>query len=343
MADKGNYLIERRGFLKAAGGLAVTAPVLAACGAAGSTASTGGTAAKFPTRPINVIVPYGAGGGSDQLARASTPFAAKKLGVQMPVENVPGSNGSVGISKLLSAPADGYTISTYTADENASAVVGTASYKADQVVGVVRLMDVPSFYFVNSKSSWHSIESVIAYAKAHPGKLKLGTAGRFTLDEITTRFVEKKTGASFNLVPYSKPAERYQALLSGEIDVLYEQSGDVRQYINSGQYRPLVIFSKNPLPIPPLDKVPTSVSMGWDVEFHQYRGFVAKAGTPQNVLKDLGQAFTSYAQSEKYKTFSKEQYMYPDSFQTAAQFNKTLQDSRTTLQQFLKELGIKTQ
>ncbi|MGH3436818.1 MAG: tripartite tricarboxylate transporter substrate binding protein [Sciscionella sp.] len=333
---------ERRNFLQLAGAAAligITGATVAGCGSSGSSAGAGGggAGAKYPTRPVNLIVPYGAGGGSDQLARTVGPFAAKKLGVSIPVENDPGGNGAVGLAKLAGSAPDGYTIGTYIADNTASLAFGNAPWHLNQLTGVCRLMKVPSFYFTNSTSKYKTIQDVIQAAKSKPGSIRIATVGKNSVDEITTRVVEAKSGAKFTLVPFSKPAERYKSLLNGEVEVLYEQGGDVHQYINGGQFRPLVVFSKKTFG--QLPKVPTSQSMGWPVYFPQYRGVMAPVGTPSNIRNTLFQAFQAWAKSDSYKKFTKQQYMTSDSFKGPDFFQNEVQSDIKQMKQYIKHYG----
>ncbi|MGH9438709.1 MAG: Bug family tripartite tricarboxylate transporter substrate binding protein, partial [Terriglobia bacterium] len=279
--------LDRRGFLRLAGAsmLGVAASPMIARSAAAASVSGSAKAGGYPTRPINLICPYGAGGGSDQLDRTVSAYAKKTLGVPMPVQNVPGGGGAIGLAKLAGSPPDGYTIASLIADNVCSLAFAKQPWNMDQVTGICRLMNVPSFYFSNAKGKFKTIQEVIAAAKAKPGAIRVGTDGRNSVDELTSLIVGMKAGVKFRLVPFSKPAERYTSLLNGEVDILYEQAGDVARYIESGQFRPLVIFSKTKLD--QLPKVPTSESLGWPVYFSQYRGIVAPAGTPSAIQKTL--------------------------------------------------------
>lgn len=342
VSGKQSGLVDRRNLLKmmggGLGGLALASPVLAACGSSGSTTSPG--ASKYPTRPVTVLVGYGTGGGSDVVGRRAALAMSKRLGVEMPVVNAPGAAGSVGMQKLISAPTDGYTIETYVGDQNASVAVGTAAWKPDEIVAVARLENVPSLYYVNSKNKLDTIDKVIAYAKANPGKLKIGTSGRFSLDEIVTLFVQQQTGAKFTIVPYSKPAERFAALMSGELDVLYEQTGDVKSFVDEGQYRPIVIFAEKQLTLANYKDVPTSISKGWDITLTQFRGLVARAGTDQAKLDKLSNAAKDWSQSADYQKLITEQAMFSDSFMGPADFKKSMETDIAKIKKVIKDLGV---
>jgi tripartite-type tricarboxylate transporter receptor subunit TctC len=204
--------------------------------AAGATAQD-----KYPSRAIEYIVPWGPGGGADQLARKSAVLLEKILNVPLPVINVPGATGGTGITKMLAAPADGQSIAIYIADSHAVLATGEATWKMSDIVPVARMILAPSFLFVAADSRFKSWADFEKEAKANPGKLKVATLGFGSVDDITLTYLEGK-GVKVVQVPYSKPSERYVSVLGGHVDALYEQAGDVQQYLTGKQIRPIIMF-----------------------------------------------------------------------------------------------------
>lgn len=266
---------------------------------------------KYPSRAIEYIIPWGPGGGGDQIGRKTGPILEKFLNVPFPVINVPGATGGTGITKMLAAPADGHSILLYIADTHAVLATSTASWKMTDLVPVARLMLCPSFLFVAENSRFKSWADFEKEAKAKPGTLKVATLGFGSVDDITLSYLEGK-GVKIIQVPYSKPSERYVSVLGTHVDALYEQAGDVRQYITGKQIKPILIFG--PQRLPAFKDVPCSREVGYDVGLPQFRSIVVKAGTDPKKVKVLSDAFGKVAATPEYKAFLGEHYATADSY-----------------------------
>src|SRR5206468_61581 len=142
--------------------------------------------------------------------------------------------GNTGMAQVLNAKPDGYAIATYIQDTLMTIPMGLARHKVDDFEWIVRTQVADSFLFVKSDSPFRSIQELFKHAQANPGKLRVAATGFGTVDDVTVRFLEKK-GYKMTTVPYPKPGERYAAALGGHTEVLYEQAGDVLQYLEPGQ------------------------------------------------------------------------------------------------------------
>ncbi len=298
------------------------------------------TGEKYPSRPIDFICPWGAGGGADQLARKLGALAEKELGVTIPVINVAGATGGTGAAKLLAAPADGYSIAVYIADSHAAVASGGASYSHKDFAPIIRAQLCPSYYFVRADGQFNSWKDLESYAKANPDKLRVGITGQGSLDEVTTAYFGSK-GVKMTAVPFPNPGERYAALLGGHIEVLYEQAGDVRQYLTNNQIKPLIIFREKRLEAFP--DVPASKEMGYDIFLPQFRTIVAKKGTDPARIKLLADSFKKVTQTPDWAAFAKEQYMTEDSFMGTDEVTSFLDAEYTTTVTLMKQLGLKAQ
>jgi tripartite-type tricarboxylate transporter receptor subunit TctC len=283
---------------------------------------------KYPPRSIEYIVPWGPGGGADQLARKSGLLMEKELKVSFPVINVPGATGGTGIAKLLAAPADGQTIAVYIADSHAVLATSPASWKMADIMPVARLILGPSFLFVKEGGRFKSWGDFEKEAKAKPGTLKVGTLGFGSVDDITLTYLESK-GVKVIQVPYSKPSERYVSVLGGHVDALYEQAGDVAQYITSKQIKPIIIFGAQRFPS--FKDVPCSRELGYDVGLPQFRSIIVKAGTDPKKVKVLSDAFGKVAATPEYKAFLAEQHATEDSFMNHEECAKFTQAELETM------------
>jgi len=286
----------------------------------------------YPTRPVETIVPWGPGGGADQLARLTSKLIEPMLKTSFPVINVPGATGATGMTKLLSGEADGYSMAVYIADTNALLAGHSPRWKLGDLEPIAVMMQVPSFLFVAENSpikDWAQFEKM---ARAKPATLKVATLGFGSVDDMTLG-VLAANGIKVVEVPYAKPSERYVSVIGGHVDALYEQAGDVRQFIINKQIRPIIIFGKQRLAAFP--DVPCSYELGYKVALPQFRSFVVKAGTPVDRVKALSDAMAKVAADPEYKKFLTEQFADAHSFIPAsgadAYFKGQLADMKASM------------
>jgi len=267
--------------------------------------------AAYPDHPINFIVPWGAGGGADLLARTSSKIMEKGLGVSLPVINVPGADGMVGMTKLLTSPADGYSVAILIGDTYALLSRKNPPFTLDQIIPLAIMIQQPSGYWVDAKGPWKTWDDVVAAAKKK--SLTVGVTGFGSADDITTRYLKSK-GIDLQSVPFANPGMRYSSILGGNADILYEQTGDVRSYFDSGKMRPLIFFYPHRVQIPVFANVPVSKELGFDVTLPQFRAIVVRAGTPPDRVKKLADALKEVAGTAEFKAYLAQQYADPDSY-----------------------------
>lgn len=294
-------------------------------------------AEKYPDRPIDFICTWGVGGGADQMARTVGKLAEKFLGVALPVSNVPGSSGNTGMANLLSAKADGYTIATYIADTLGTIPGGTSRYKIADFEWIVRTQVAPSFLFVKTDSPHKNIQDLLKYAKENPGKLRVAATGFGTVDDITVKYLSSK-GHKMTTVPVPQPGERYASALGGHSEVLYEQAGDIKQYLEAKQLRPMIIFASKRHPAFP--DLPCSVELGYDITLPQFRSIVAKKGVPADRVSFLAGAFKKAMETPEWKKFADEQYLDPESYLGPEKFGAWIASEVETLRAFMKTFGM---
>jgi putative tricarboxylic transport membrane protein len=297
-----------------------------------------GAQEKYPNRPIDFIVTWGTGGGADAMAREIGALAQPALGQALPVANIPGASGNTGLAQVLNGNADGYTIATYIADTLATIPTGLARHRVSDFEWIARTQVADSFLFVRAESPYRTVQELFNYAKENPGKLRVASTGFGSVDDVTVRFLEKH-GYKMTTVPYPKPGERYAAALGGHTEVLYEQAGDVQQYVAAKQLRPLVIFATARHPAFP--DVPTSKELGLNVFLPQFRGIVAKKGTPPERVQILAAAVKKAMETKEWKEFATKWYLRADSYMGHEQFGKWVADELDTLERFVKDFGLK--
>lgn len=269
---------------------------------------------KYPSRPIEFIVPWGPGGGADQVARKLGQLLEPELKVSLPVINVAGATGQTGHAKLLAANADGYTIEVMTGDTFALLADPNGKLKLADIIPLGVVIQQASGFFVAQDSPMKTWSDVEKAAKTRP--LKVAVTGFGSPDDITVNYFGAK-GLKLDSVPYAKPGERYTSILGGHADLLYEQAGDVRNFVDTKQIRPVIFFYGSK--VGDFSNVPVSKSLGYDITLPQFRVVLAKAGTDPARVKLLADALAKAARSADFKAYLKEQYADEASFVSAGE------------------------
>jgi tripartite-type tricarboxylate transporter receptor subunit TctC len=260
----------------------------------------------YPNRPIEMIVTFGPGGGSDIMGRQMARLLEERLGVPLPVSNVAGASGNAGLTRLQTSKPDGYTVGTLISLTVASWAAGLGDNEAADFDVIAVVQSSPSFLFVPVASSYQSAEDLFAHAKENPGEITVATSGYGTMDDVTLKLLARE-GVEMQNVPFEAPAERYASPIGGHTQVIYEEPGDVAQFIEAGQLKPLVVFSAERHPEFP--DVPTSAELGIDISgLDNFRSIAAPAGTPDEIMSQLETAAVDVVQSEEWQTFCAETY-----------------------------------
>jgi len=273
-------------------------------------ALTGEAAAEqYPSRPIEIIVTWGPGGGADQTARMLARLLEQELKVSFPVENVPGSAGVTGLNKLLSGQAEGYQLGLLTADTlMLRAAPRPPRWKLQDLAPIAVLIKQPSGFFVRADGplqTWADVETA-----ARETELKVAVTGLNTPDELAVEQL-KKRGLKLLSVPFANPGERYAAVLGGHADLVYEQAGDMRSFVENKQIKPVLFLATER--VDPFTDVPTTRDLGIDLVLDQFRTIMAKSGTPPERLKLLQDSVAKVAASKEYKEFLANAWADPNS------------------------------
>ena len=259
--------------------------------------------AKFPDRPIRLIIPWAAGGPADAGFRILAQSVSKKLGQQVIVDNKAGASGIMGAMALQEAKPDGYTISqmhmsvlrqpllnkqlTYNPIDDLTYILQITGF----IMGVVVKADAP----------WKTLPELLAYAKANPGKLNWGTLGIGSTQHLAMERVGiAQGGLSWTHAPYRGTADTLRALLGGEIDFASESSGWAPM-VQAGQLRLLAVFTAERAKRFP--DVPTVKELGIDVVIDSPGGLIGPKGMDPAVVAVLADAFRAAAQEPEHLKF----------------------------------------
>jgi tripartite-type tricarboxylate transporter receptor subunit TctC len=310
--------------------------VLVAC-VVGLAAFVAAAQEKYPSRPIEFIVPWGPGGGADQVARKSGKMMEDDLKVSFPVLNVPGATGNTGMTKLLAAQPDGYSISVMTWDTYALLATNPATrWSLKDIIPVALMIKQPSAFMTATTSNLKTWADVEREAKTRP--LKVAVTGFGSPDDITVNYFVGR-GLKLIAVPFANPGERYTAVLGNHADLLYEQLGDVRSFLDSKQIQPVIIFADKRYAAFP--DVPASKELGFDITLPQRRAVIMKAGTDPAKVKVISDALAKVAASPEFKAYLHEQYATDDSYFAAADAAKIMEEDLAQMKRYAAETAAK--
>ncbi|HSV82114.1 MAG TPA: tripartite tricarboxylate transporter substrate binding protein [Ramlibacter sp.] len=256
---------------------------------------------QYPTRPITMILPSAPGVPSDLIGRKIASLMAAQAGVPIVADNRAGANGVIGVQALLRAPADGYNVLFTTTSTMATnkAMIKDLPYEP--------LKDLTAIGFgfrtwlmvsINAKLPFKTIQELIAYAKANPGKLNFGygTAN----PQLGGKMFEQLTGARFTFVPYKAHSAMVLALTTGEVDVTVTDTLSLGAFIKAGSVRVLAAMSPHRLAAMP--DLPTMGELGLpSAEMLSAHIFMVKAGTPPDAVAKLTQLLKAAAESKEFK------------------------------------------
>jgi putative tricarboxylic transport membrane protein len=273
----------------------VVAAVLGA--ACSSSPSTG----RYPSQPIELVVPFQAGGGSDTLARTIQAIITEERLVPVPINvvNRTGGAGAIGLAYVASKKGDTHTLMT-TIDTVLAVPLQPAyagpSYRDLSIVAVLALDDM--LVVVPAKSAFHTIEDLVAHAKANPGKVTLATNAAGGEDHIFGGMIERATGAKFTYVHTRGGAEAMQNVMGGHVDVAVPNPSETLGQLQGGLVRALAVASAERLKV--LPDVPTLKERGIDVEYRMFRGIAMPAGVPADVVSYWNDVLAKVTQSDRW-------------------------------------------
>ncbi len=261
---------------------------------------------KYPSRPIDVIVTFGPGGGADLMGRKFAQLAEPLLGVAMPVANISGASGNAGLTRLLTDAPDGHSVATLIALSVSAWAAGIGNHNPDQFAYVGMMQSSPSMLFVNKDSPFKTFKDLEEHAKANPGKLRCATSGYGTMDDITLKYLATK-GIKIVNVPFGKPAERYASAVGGHTDLIYEEPGDVAQFLKSGDLRPIVVFDETRHES--FKDVVTSKELGLEInDLPNFRTIAVSAKTDPAHVAVLSAATAKVLASPEWKEYCTSTY-----------------------------------
>lgn len=260
---------------------------LATAVAAALAFTTSASAQDYPNRPIRMIVPFPAGQASDTISRLVGEELAKALGQPVVVENRPGAGGNVGSEAGARAAPDGYTLTVATAALPISRHVRRLNFDPAKDFAPVTLMTVtPLVMIARPDLPANSVREVIAYGKAHPGKLTFASSGVGTSHHLSGELFKSLAGIDMLHVPYQGSPQAHIDLLGGRVDVMFDNIVPVTPHITQGRLKPLAVTTPERAKSQP--NIPTMAEAGMPAfEAVAWFGLLAPAATPSPIVDRL--------------------------------------------------------
>lgn len=290
----------------------------------------------YPTKPVQLLIPFGAGGSADSMGRMIAKAAEKHLGQNIVAVNKPGAGGGIMLTALHDAKPDGYTIGWGSTGILTATNIGNVPFKHDVFTHVARIGYSAMPIAVRADAPWNTFEEFAAYAKANPNKIKIGNAGTGSATHLTPIFLEKELGLQFIHVPLGAK-RRVPSLLGGEVEAICVPLPEVAGQVQAGKAKVLVIPSA--VRDPGFPDVPTMKELGYDVVLELFRGISVPKGTPDAVVAKLEEAFRKGSEEPEFVEFAKKN-SFNIAFMGKAEFNEYVEPMDAKIAMVMKETGL---
>ena len=258
----------------------------------------------YPAMPVKLVLPLAAGGATDSLARIAGNAASAKLGQPIIIENRPGGGGSIASNVVAKASADGYTLLLANFATHAVAPTMFASLPYDPIrdfMPIVLLASSPHVLMVNKELAANSIGELIAIARKEPGKLNFASSGVGSPLHLAGEYFNSKAGTDVVHVPYKSSVPALVDLMSGRVQMMFDNLSTGLPYVTSGKVRGLAVTSAKRSPLAP--DLPTVSESGLPgFETYGWWGVLAPAHTPPEVTAKLANAFMAAMQMPEVKS-----------------------------------------
>lgn len=301
-------------------------------------------AQNYPERPIKLIVPFGAGGNADLIARVVADPLGRLLGKPVVVENRPGAGGTIGAAAVAQAAPDGYTLLFSASGPDA---VGPSIYahlpydSLKSFVNISRVSVQPSIVVVNPSLKANDLRELIALAKASPGKLNFGSPGTGTTAHLAGELFKSLAKVDIVHIPYRQGGIAYTDLVEGRLQIMFDNVGQFLPFLKAGKLRALAVIGDHR--IPALPNVPTTVEAGLpEFQYSIWFGISAPVGTPESVVKTIQEKWAD-AVKEPATRQSLEQLNAEPLAETPAQFQTFLAGDIKKWAAVVKAAGVSQQ
>jgi tripartite-type tricarboxylate transporter receptor subunit TctC len=246
---------------------------------------SGSASAEYPEKPITLVCWSSAGSGHDLMARMIARIGEEYLGQPIVVVNKEGGSGKVAMSYVLGQKPDGYVIMTNTRSMTELFPDPNGRLNVNDFKYISNMVNDPFVLLVREDSPHQTLEQLIAYAKANPGKLTLGGYSTRSVDEGMVKDLEAAAGVDFNYIPYRGGSEPVIAVLGGHIDAAVANPSEMIANYQAGKFKVLALSTEKRFA--PFDNVPTFTELGYPIVTVHWRGVMASNKVPDEIVQKL--------------------------------------------------------
>lgn len=277
---------------------------------------SGLTKEDWPTKQVDLVNPFGAGGAADVQARKLAEIISKDLGQPLVVRNVTGAGGAIAYNEVHRAKPDGYTLIWYSGAINTLAARKQISFDYQAFEPIAGIGFETIAIAVNKTAPWKDFKEFIAYVKQNPGKVTVGNSGMGSVTHMVPVAMASKIGAQVVHVPFGTGLA-VAALMGGKIDASSQHPAEILSQVKAGEVRVLAVSSEKRINLWP--NVPTMKESGVDLVFDQWRGFAAPKGTPKMVIDKMSPIVKKAIETKDWADFAASvgttpQYLDPVAF-----------------------------
>jgi tripartite-type tricarboxylate transporter receptor subunit TctC len=295
----------------------------------------------YPSRGIQMIVPFPPGGVADLTARPVAAAMEKVLKQPVVVVNKTGAAGAVGMSFVANSKPDGYTVlmalsSISIIPEADKLFDRKPAYTMDQLVPIALISADPTIFVVRAESPWKSVKEFVQDAKKRPGDISFSSSGVYGTLHMATEMFTHAAGIQLKHIPYSGAGPALTAILGGHVDSLASGPAVVAPHIKAGKLRPLAGWGAKR--VAALPDVPTFKDLGYDIEFYIWAGLFVPRGTPAPIAKTLRDTVRQAVNSSEFKA-AMDKIETPIAYLDAPEFQKFWEKDAKMLAAAIKRVG----
>lgn len=296
--------------------------------------------AAFPDKPVNVICPWTAGGGTDVLLRALSKEAEKFLGQTINVVNQTGGAGAIGHNAIRAARPDGYTIGMITFELNSLPPQGLVPFTWKDFDPVMLINTDAAALTVRADAPYSTVRGFMDHARANPGEITIGNSAPGSVWHIAAGLAAEKTGVNVKHVPFNGAQPAVTALVGGHIKAVAVSVAEVRSQVQAGNLKILGVMAAERDKIFP--NVPTFKEQGVDVQFATWRGLAFPKGVPAANRAKVADAYKKAFETKEFKDFAANAALTLN-YQDGAEFTKFLDQNYKDVAAVMKGLGLSKQ
>ena len=297
----------------------------------------------FPDRALTMIVPYGPGGGSGQVAAAMAEAVSGLTSVGINRDHKPGGSGTVGMTAYMAAPADGYTVLEHIDDASSAHALDSSKPNpaVDLIPLVISQVTFSQIYIRTNETRYTDWPSFVEWVKAQDGKATIANVSKEgSMERVIMKFITEASDMEIQQISFDKGAPRYGALLGGQVDALFEQPGDVRKFLDADNFKPiLTVFNERP---GVFSDVPTHREMGMNFEpLLRFRGFYVHKDAPADRVDWLKWAFQRAYCEDSYQAYNESKFMTViDSYRDTSGAIDMINGAIAQYRDVYKEMGL---